>query len=96
MGGANRLRISSQSLKRAWRTSDIFEQTLANHIGTRTKEMGRHVYKTLMANDVKEKKAIEWAKTFADVFGKLKKLSDAEKKKIAKKARRKRDDKAGN
>ena len=28
MGGVNRLRISSQSLKRAWRTSDLFEEAL--------------------------------------------------------------------
>ena len=35
-GGATRLRISSQSLKRAWRTSDIFKQELDGHIGVRT------------------------------------------------------------
>lgn len=29
LGGATRLRISSQSLKRAWRTSELFEQALA-------------------------------------------------------------------
>ena len=40
MGGVNRLRISSQSLKRAWRTSDVFKEKLSNNIGTRTKEMG--------------------------------------------------------
>ena len=28
MGGVNRLRISSQSLKRAWRTSDVFKEKL--------------------------------------------------------------------
>ena len=47
MGGVPRLRISSQSLKRAWRTSDVFEQALENHIGTRTKSMGRDIYKKL-------------------------------------------------
>lgn len=40
MGGKERLRISSQSLKRAWRTSDIFYESLAGNIGIRTKEMG--------------------------------------------------------
>lgn len=47
MGGTQRLRISSQSLKRAWRESDIFEGALAGHIGIRTKEMGVYVYKAL-------------------------------------------------
>ena len=35
MGGAQRLRISSQRLKRAWRTSDIFSAALAGHLGIR-------------------------------------------------------------
>lgn len=30
LGGKQRLRISSQSLKRAWRTSDVFKQALGN------------------------------------------------------------------
>src|SRR2546421_3325082 len=40
MGGVQRLRVSSQSLKRAWRTSNTFKEALSGHIGTRTKEMG--------------------------------------------------------
>lgn len=56
MGGANRLRISSQSLKRAWRTSEVFEQALAGHVGTRTKEMGRRAYQTLLDKGVSEKR----------------------------------------
>ena len=32
MGRTQRLRISSQSLKRAWRTSDIFEKDVTGHI----------------------------------------------------------------
>jgi len=47
MGGTQRLRLSSQSLKRAWRESDIFEGALSDHIGIRTKEMGVYVYKAL-------------------------------------------------
>ena len=47
MGGAQRLRVSSQSLKRAWRTSDIFASALAGHLGIRTKEMGTLVYRSL-------------------------------------------------
>ena len=47
MGGVQRLRVSSQSLKRAWRTSDLFEDALAAHVGTRTKEMGKAIYVAL-------------------------------------------------
>ena len=31
MGGVQRLRVSSQSLKRAWRTSEVFASRLDNH-----------------------------------------------------------------
>lgn len=79
MGGEPRLRISSQSLKRAWRTSDTFKQALDGHIGIRTKEMGVRVYDALVTKGVKEKQAAEWAKAIAGVFGKLKSLSKKEK-----------------
>lgn len=76
MGGAMRLRVSSQSLKRAWRKSDVFESALKGHVGTRTKEMGARIYKALLARDVPEKKAREWAKSIAATFGKLKKANE--------------------
>ena len=72
VGDCTRLRISSQSLKRAWRTSDIFESNLKGHIGTRTKEMGIGVYQSLCKQGVSEKNAREWAKSIASQFGKLK------------------------
>lgn len=72
IGDCTRLRISSQSLKRAWRTSDIFETELKGHIGTRTKEKGISVYKSLTKQGVSEKNAREWAKMIASQFGKLK------------------------
>lgn len=72
MGGATRLRVSSQSLKRAWRTSDVFASGLKGHVGTRTKEMGRKVANLLLEKGVDEKKAREWARSIAGVFGKLK------------------------
>lgn len=72
VGDCTRLRISSQSLKRAWRTSDIFESSLKGNIGTRTKEMGVTVYKALLENGVAEKPARDWAKTIAACFGKAK------------------------
>lgn len=48
MGGAQRLRVSSQSLKRAWRESEIFQEAFDGHLGIRTKEMGWQVYRALV------------------------------------------------
>jgi CRISPR system Cascade subunit CasC len=75
MGGVQRLRISSQSLKRAWRTSEIFEEALSGHIGTRTKEMGLRVYERLKDRDVADRSAKEWTQKIASHFGKLKATS---------------------
>lgn len=73
MGGVQRLRISSQSLKRAWRTSDPFENSLKGHLGTRTKKMGDQIKARLVDKGVSEKNAIKWATEIAGVFGKVKK-----------------------
>jgi len=75
MGGVHRLRVSSQSLKRAWRKSEVFENALKGHIGTRTKSMGQEIFKALAEKGVAEKKATDWTKAIAGVFGKLKKDS---------------------
>ncbi len=72
VGDANRLRISSQSQKRAWRTSEGFEAALAGHLGTRTKLMGKDVFVALKAGGIDEKNAREWAKLIAKQFGKSK------------------------
>ncbi len=49
LGNTARLRVSSQSLKRAWRTSDVFKAALGEaHLGTRTKELGRKVFAALV------------------------------------------------
>lgn len=72
VGDAPRLRISSQSQKRAWRTSDLFKQELNGHIGTRTKRLGRKLFEELKAGGVSEKAAREWARGIAGQFGKLK------------------------
>jgi CRISPR system Cascade subunit CasC len=82
MGGANRLRVSSQSLKRAWRTSDVFQQALEGKLGTRTKRLGREIYRQLLELDTPKTKAKTWAKEIAGVFGKNKSLSTAEKKAV--------------
>lgn len=72
MGNATRLRLSSQSQKRAWRTSDIFEISLAGHLGKRTKWMGKEIFKALKTAGITEKAAREWTKAIAARFGKLK------------------------
>ncbi|MES9993561.1 MAG: type I-E CRISPR-associated protein Cas7/Cse4/CasC [Candidatus Thiodiazotropha sp.] len=75
MGGFPRLRISSQSLKRAWRKSNVFESALKGHVGIRTKSVGQEIHKALLEKGVSEKKANDWTKAIAGVFGKLKKDS---------------------
>ena len=75
MGGYDRLRVSSQSLKRRWRTSEIFEQAMGENMGTRTKRLGVEVCNALLAAGIKEKQAKEWATEIAGVFGKGKKDS---------------------
>lgn len=77
LGGVPRLRVSSQSLKRAWRTSDIFKTALCGHIGTRTKRMGVEVYKKLQEGGIDTKNAKVWAQKIAGVFGKLKSANSA-------------------
>jgi CRISPR system Cascade subunit CasC len=64
MGGTQRLRISSQSLKRAWRTSDIFTEHLKDHMGKRTKEMGVRVKEALITG-LPLKELLEEGKTTA-------------------------------
>ena len=48
VGGRQRLRISSQSLKRAWKTSELFEQKVSGYIGIRTRELGLLIQKSLV------------------------------------------------
>lgn len=69
MGGAKRLRVSSQSLKRSWRTSALFEEALGNHRGWRTKRIGVEVAKRLIEKEINEKDAKTWAVDIAKVFG---------------------------
>lgn len=72
LGGATRLRISSQSLKRAWRTSELFEQALAGNIGIRSGRIGREAAKIMIEKGIEEKQAIEWAAKIAEYLGKAK------------------------
>lgn len=72
MGGVQRLRVSSQSLKRAWRTCELFQRALRGHVGTRTKAMGTRVRGRLIEARIPEADAAKWAEAVAARFGKLK------------------------
>ncbi|MBI5510181.1 MAG: type I-E CRISPR-associated protein Cas7/Cse4/CasC [Deltaproteobacteria bacterium] len=76
-GGTQRLRVSSQSLKRAWRTSEGFTADLKGHIGTRTKDFGNVVHAELVKG-MDAAKAGTVAKQVAAVFGTLKTKGDEE------------------
>ena len=72
LGGVERLRVSSQSLKRAWRTSETFQKEFSGSIGTRTRRLGIEVFDALKAKGVAEKKAKDWAEDIAKEYGVLK------------------------
>jgi CRISPR system Cascade subunit CasC len=76
VGGATRLRLSSQALKRAWRTSDIFSTALAGHMGQRTQRIGEVVLAHLRGGGMDEAKSLATAREIAAVFGKIKKPED--------------------
>lgn len=84
MGGANRLRISSQSLKRAWRTSELFESSISDesievfdkslpkHIGQRSKTFSEKWFKSEMVrNNIDDDLADLWSKDISLAFGQV-------------------------
>lgn len=78
IGGEPRQRISSQALKRAIRTHDVFRTALHGHTGQRTQRMGEQIIAHLTERGVEEAKAIEAAKSIVPVFGKLETNKKAE------------------
>lgn len=71
MGGAPRLRLSSQSIKRAIRESSFFESDLAGNRGTRTKRLFEQLREKLIAGGASDHAAHDAAEKVARVFGKL-------------------------
>lgn len=71
VGGAPRLRLSSQSVKHALRLSELFRQGLAGHIGERTKLMGEVLRKHLADRGADAETARRHAEAIAKVFGKI-------------------------
>lgn len=73
MGGVERLRVSSQSLKRAWRVSETFEEAMDGFIGKRTRRIGiDYVYQPMKNAGIADKLVMSSAKKIAEQFGKLK------------------------
>lgn len=77
VGGAPRLRLSSQSIKRALRESDYFQQGLEGHVGTRTKRIAETLEKELIAGGAKAKAARDAAEGVAVAFSKMETKKDA-------------------
>lgn len=81
VGGAPRLRLSSQSVKRALRESAFFAQDLAGNRGTRTKRLFEKLKEKLEADGAGPAEAQMAAERVAEIFGKLeapdKKLPEA-------------------
>ena len=86
MGGVDRLRVSSQSLKRAWRSSEIFEKEVSNNeklkegfeidhpkdIGFRSKIFAeKWISKFLKAHQVDDEVAVLWSEDFSRAFGQV-------------------------
>jgi CRISPR system Cascade subunit CasC len=73
LGDALRLRVSSQSLKRAWRTSDVFASHLSEpraQIGSRTKRIGVDwIYAKLVADGVDAASAKAWSVDLQRAYG---------------------------
>lgn len=76
-GGAERLRISSQALKRAIRTSEAFKARVSGHQGERTQRIGADICAYLIAKGLAEDQAKKGARAIAEVFGKSKPEGDA-------------------
>ncbi len=75
-GGVQRLRISSQSLKRAWRSSSVFRDKLTGRVGDRTQRVGAKLQEYLVSKGMTEDKALTTARTIAELFGKLVDVTD--------------------
>jgi CRISPR system Cascade subunit CasC len=71
-GGAPRLRLSSQSVKRAVRESPAFREALSGHLGERTQRIGEVVRNHLVsAKEADPETAYGIAEKIADAFGAL-------------------------
>lgn len=75
-GNVDRIRVSSQALKRAWRTSAEFQAALAGSLGERTQRLGEAIEHHLLGQGIAADVARDAARAVADVFGKIKPDTD--------------------
>jgi CRISPR system Cascade subunit CasC len=76
VGGVERLRVSSQALKRAVRTSDVFKNALAGHLGKRSQRFGEDIERHLLDGGAAPEKANAIAREVAKVFGEVKESAE--------------------
>ena len=74
IGNVDRQRISSQCLKRTWRTSDLFVSAFGGklgegNLGIRTKESGLEILAKLEEGGLSEALADQWTRIVVAVFG---------------------------
>ena len=83
IGGGPRLRMSSQSVKRALRESSFFELDLAGNMGTRTKRLYEKLQEKLVSGGADAKRATEIAEQVAGIFGKIEAPKKGEEARVA-------------
>lgn len=83
VGGKWRLRLSSQSIKRAVRESSYFAQDLAGKMGRRTKRLHARLFEKLVNSGAGEDAARKAADAVAVLFGKLEDKTEEPGSKIA-------------
>jgi len=71
-GGSPRLRLSSQSIKRAVRKSEVMARKLSGHMGDRTQRLGIVLQKHFAGTTASPERALEIARAISDAFGKVK------------------------
>ena len=81
VGGAPRLRLSSQSIKRALRESPEFQMGLAGHMGVRTKRIGEEIEAKLIKDGATAEAARKVALVVARQFSKLEPAAKGESEK---------------
>ena len=83
IGGVPRLRMSSQSVKRALRESAFFKLDLDGNMGTRTKRLYEKLVAKLVSDGTDAKTAATIAEQIAGIFGKIDAPKKGEENRVA-------------
>lgn len=70
-GGTQRLRLTSQSIKRAWRTTPSFQDALKGYLGERSARLGGEIVAHLIGRGASPDVATDIARTVAGKLGSL-------------------------